>query len=150
MGSSGGGGGGYMVSPVGPPMPGLPVAGADSTIGSPFEYGKFQNFLPDIKSEGPNDVATGLRPDMFTYRSPSGVVAQGGGGGGNMAQNAAQGDVGNQIQELRNQLAQLQSGGGTPGYSTYGSTGPGGQFTPYSSTNQPPLTYANGGNYPGS
>lgn len=76
MSSSGDGGyqGPIMTSP-GPAIPGLPVAGADSTIGSPFDYGKFQNFLPDIKSTGPNDVATGLRPDMFQYRSPSGAMA---------------------------------------------------------------------------
>lgn len=98
MGSSGGGGGGnpaYLYMGADNPMPGLPVAGKDSTIGSPYEYGKFQSFLPEIKAEGQNDMATGLRPEMFQYKSPSGVVAQS--------------DQGNQIQSLRDQLAQLQS-----------------------------------------
>lgn len=147
--SSDSGGGGYVSSPVGPAMPGLPIAGKDSNIGSPYEYGKFQNFLPDIKATGQNDMATGLRPDMFTYRSPSGVVAEGG--------------AGNQIQSLRDELAAaLASGsigggggggrgvGGGAGYQSTGYTDASGQFTPYSSTNQMPLMYANGGNPPGS
>jgi hypothetical protein len=97
MGSSGGGGGGNpnaMFMNVAP-MADLPIAGKDSAVGSPYEYGKFQSFLPDIKAEGPNDMATGLRPEMFQYKSPSGVVAQS--------------DQGNQIQSLRDQLAQLQA-----------------------------------------
>ena len=61
---------GPISSPVGPAIPGLPVAGKDSTIGDPYEYGKFQNFLPDAKASGPNDMATGLRPEMFEYRKP--------------------------------------------------------------------------------
>jgi hypothetical protein len=63
------------------PMQGLPVAGADSTIGSPYEYGQFQSFLPEIKAEGQNPMASGLRPDMFQFKSPTGVTAGGGGGG---------------------------------------------------------------------
>src|SRR3954468_13109125 len=104
MGSSGGGGGGnpaYLYMGSGNPMPGLPVAGKDSTIGSPQEYGSFQSFLPEIKAEGQNDMATGLRPDMFQYKSPSGVVAQS--------------DQGNQIQSLRDQLAKLQAMQGAVG-----------------------------------
>jgi hypothetical protein len=62
-------------------MQGLPVAGKDSTIGSPYEYGQFQSFLPEIKAEGQNPMATGLRPDMFQFKSPTGVTAGGSGGG---------------------------------------------------------------------
>ena len=95
MGSSGGGGGGYSsmmaLMNQGSPMPGLPIAGAGTNI-DPYEYGKFQNFLPEPKAEGPNDMATGLRPDMFTYRSPSGKV------------DPSQGE---QIQGLRDELAKL-------------------------------------------
>ena len=97
MGSSGGGGGGNpaLLSQNAAPMGDLPIAGKNSTIGSPFEYGKFQNFLPDIQAEGENPMATGLRPEMFQYKSPSGVVAQSG--------------VGDQITELRDALAKIQS-----------------------------------------
>jgi len=95
MSSSGGSYQGPIMTTAGPQIPNLPVAGADSTIGSPFEYGKFQNFLPDAKASGPNDMATGLRPEMFQYRSPSGVVAESG--------------LSGQIQGLRDQLAQLQA-----------------------------------------
>lgn len=109
MGSSGGGGGGNpnaMFMNVAP-MKGLPVAGADSNIGSAYEYGKFQNFLPDIKADGPNDMATGLRPEMFEYRSPGGAQSGGGPapGGGNAA---------GQVQQLRDALAAIQAGQVTP------------------------------------
>jgi hypothetical protein len=110
MGSSGGGGGGgYYPGMFGSatPMPGLPVAGAGSTIGDPYEYGKFQNFLPDIKAEGQNDMATGLRPSMFNYTKPNP-------GGGTLAGNSL--SSASEIQGLRDQLAaiqaQLASGGG--------------------------------------
>jgi hypothetical protein len=75
---SGGGGGSSDPSALmrnAAPMEGLPIAGADSTIGSPYEYGEFQSFLPDIKAEGQNPMATGLRPDMFQFKSPTGVTA---------------------------------------------------------------------------
>jgi hypothetical protein len=109
MSSSGGGGGGFFPGMFGPatPIPDLPVAGKNSTIGDPYQYGKFQNFLPDIKAEGLNDNATGLRPDMFKYRGPGGVTE------GDTSNNTMQGgDVSSQIQDLRNQLAQLQQQGG--------------------------------------
>ena len=94
MGSDGGGGGNpQALYQNAAPMEGLPIAGKDSTIGSPYEYGKFQNFLPDIKADGPNDMATGLCPDMFMYKSPSGVVAQS--------------DQSGQIDQLRDALAKL-------------------------------------------
>ena len=97
MGSSGGGGGGgagmMALMNQGKPMPGLPIAGAGANI-DPYDYGKFQSFLPEPKAEGQNDMATGLRPDMFTYRSPSGKVDPG---------------MGDQIQGLRDQLAALQA-----------------------------------------
>jgi len=96
MGSSGGGSSGAGMMALmnqGKPMPGLPIAGAGANI-DPYEYGKFQSFLPEPKAEGQNDMATGLRPDMFTYRSPSGKVDPG---------------MGDQIQGLRDQLAALQA-----------------------------------------
>jgi len=102
MGSGGGGGGGNSAAMMmpGTPMPGLPIAGQGPGVDA-FKYGQFQNFLPDIKAEGMNDMATGLRPDMFKYRSPDGTAV--GGGGGNED---------GQIQGLRDELAKLQSGGG--------------------------------------
>jgi len=109
MTSSGGGGdGGGMMGMMGGgvPMPGLPIAGQGGGV-DPTKYGKFQNFLPDILAEGENPMATGLRPDMFKYRSPGGVTDDGGGGGG-----GGGGDVAAQIQGLRDELAKIQSGGG--------------------------------------
>ena len=111
MGSSGGGGGfNPLAFGAANPMPGLPIAGANSTIGDPYEYGKFQNFLPDIKAEGRNDMATGLRPEMFNYTKPNP-------GGGVLPGNTL--SSANDIQGLRDQLAALQSqvnsGGGSGG-----------------------------------
>ena len=109
MGSSGGDGGGYYPGMFGAatPMPGLPIAGAGGTIGDPYEYGKFQNFLPDIKATGQNDMATGLRPEMFNYTKPNP-------GGGTLAGNSL--SSASEIQGLRDQLAAIQaqmaSGGG--------------------------------------
>jgi len=101
MGSGGGGGGGNPAALYqnAAPMGGLPIAGAESTIGSPYEYGQFQSFLPDVPtaeqhSQGQRaPSATGLNSDMFQYRSPTGVVAESG--------------VGNQISDLRGALAKL-------------------------------------------
>jgi len=115
MGSSGGGGGGFNPLAFGAanPMPGLPIAGKDSTIGDPYEYGKFQNFLPDIKAEGQNDMATGLRPNMFNYTKPNP-------GGGVLPGTSL--SSANDIQGLRDQLAaltaQVNSGGGGAAGST--------------------------------
>jgi hypothetical protein len=113
MGSSGGGddGAGMMaLMGQGTPMPGLPIAGQGPGTNA-FEYGQFQNFLPEIQAEGENPMATGLRPDMFKYRSPGGVVAEGSGGGG-----------GDEIQGLRDELAALKSGmgGNSGGYDSGG------------------------------
>jgi hypothetical protein len=101
MGSSGDSGGGGVMQMLNSNAPagGLPIAGSGANV-DPYNYGKYQNFLPDIKAEGPNDNATGLRPDMFKYRSPNGDVDQGGSGAGGQ---------GNQIQELRDMLAKLAS-----------------------------------------
>jgi hypothetical protein len=116
MSSSGDDGGGYFPGMAGAasPMPGLPVAGANSVVGDPYKYGKFQQFLPDdlIHETGRNDNATGLRPDMFRYRGPGGEV-DGGAGPGAVAAGAGAGagggDLSGQIQGLRDQLAQLQA-----------------------------------------
>jgi len=108
------------------PMPGLPVAGKDSSVGDPFQYGKFQSFLPEPKSSGPNDMATGLRPEMLQYRSPNG-----GGGGGGMGADP-------EVAKLRDELAKLKaapaaSGGPAPGGDAGGYTPkylPNGQLDP--------------------
>jgi hypothetical protein len=105
MGSSGGGGGGNPAHLMmgASPMAGLPVAGANGAVSDPFNYGKYQSFLPNPVAEGQNEMATGLRPDMFNYRSPKDIMA------GNAG--APPGDnTGSQIQELRDQLAKLQAG----------------------------------------
>jgi hypothetical protein len=103
MGSSGGGGSSdpSALYKTAAPMGDLPIAGKDSTIGNPFEYGQFQSFLPEIKAEGQNDMATGLRPDMFKYRSPTGVAAENGAGGDSGSGGA---------DAMRNVLAALTSG----------------------------------------
>jgi hypothetical protein len=98
MGSDGGGGGNpQALYANAAPMQGLPIVGKDSSaVGNPYDYGKFQNFLPDAGSDGKYPVARGLTPDMFTYKSPSGAVAPG---------------VGDQISDLRTQLAKLSASG---------------------------------------
>lgn len=98
MGSDGGGGGNpQALYQNAAPMQGLPIVGKDSSaVGNPYDYGKFQNFLPDAGSDGKYPVARGLSPDMFTYKSPSGTVAPG---------------VGDQISDLRAQLAKLTTNG---------------------------------------
>lgn len=98
MGSGGGGGGNpQALYQNAAPMGGLPIVGKDSSaVGNPYDYGKFQNFLPDAGSDGKYPVARGLSPDMFTYKSPSGTVAPG---------------VGDQISDLRSQLAKLTTNG---------------------------------------
>jgi len=134
MGSSGGGGSSdpSALMRTAAPMGGLPIAGQDSTVGNnPYEYGQFQSFLPEIKAQGQNPMATGLRPEMFQFNSPYGL----GGGGGADA--------------MRNVLAALQAGkpGDAPlagGVSTPGAAahigGPGGvgnMATQHPEYNQP-------------
>ena len=79
MGSGGGGGSGNpaLLMQNANPMQGLPIAGQGGGVGNPLEYGKFQSFLPDIPAEGRAPSATGLRPDMFEYKSPTGVLPPG-------------------------------------------------------------------------
>jgi hypothetical protein len=141
MASSGGGSGSDIASLIAmsqaaQPMQGLPIAGSNSATGDPYDYGKFQNFLPEIETPtlnpsttdhpliqnaGKNPSATGLRPYMFDYKSPRGNVVQGppaapAGGGASSAD----------IQGLRNQLSQLLAGGGgggRPMLTTAGSPG---------------------------
>ena len=98
MGSGGGGGGGnpQALYQNAAPMQGLPIAGSESTIGSPYEYGQFQSFLPELSTDGsPNPMATGLSRDMLQFRSPTGTVAPNTGDG--------------QIATLRNDLAKLRA-----------------------------------------
>lgn len=115
MGSSGGGPGNpAFLSQGGRPIPGLPIAGQGAPNDNPQNYGKFQEFLPTIQPPGgtaggytiPSNAetrsapsATGLKSEMFQYRSPSGAVAP------------------SDVDSLRQQLASLQSqvGGGAGG-----------------------------------
>ena len=97
MGSSGGGSSNpAALYQNAAPMGGLPIVGKDSSpVANPYDYGKFQNFLPDIPSDGSAaPLAHGLTSDMFTYKSPGGQ---------------AQAGVGDQINDLRTTLAKLQA-----------------------------------------
>jgi len=85
------------------PTPGLPVAGQGGGTGSdPFSYGKYQSFLPDITGEGPNPMATGLKPEMFDYKSPGGAPPPVLGGG----------EAPGAPNPLRDMLAKMKVGGG--------------------------------------
>lgn len=94
MGSSGGGGGNpSLMMQAASPMAGIPIAGQGGGVGNPFEYGYFQNFLPDAPAAGqPMQSATGLTSDMMQYRAPQ---------SGQMAPSNA--DL------MRNELAALQA-----------------------------------------
>jgi hypothetical protein len=81
-------------------MPGLPIAGQGAGV-DPTTYGKFQSFLPEPLAEGPNPMATGLRPDMLKFRSPGGGADASSGGG-----------TSGEIEALRGELAKLTAGGG--------------------------------------
>jgi hypothetical protein len=83
------------------PAPGLPVAGQGGGTGSPYDYGQYQNFLPDAQASGQNPMATGLRPDMFKFRGP--------GGGPNPQLQGQQGNT------LREALSTLLAGRGGAG-----------------------------------
>jgi hypothetical protein len=123
MGSSGGGPGNpAFLSQGGVPMPGLPIAGQGAPNDNPRNFGQFQEFLPTIQSPGgtaggytiPSNaearsapLATGLKSEMFQYRSPQGTIAPSGGGGGSGG-GASSSDVDN----LRQQLAALQAQAG--------------------------------------
>jgi hypothetical protein len=73
-GGDSGGGNPALLMQNATPMPNLPVAGKDSPVIDPHEYGTFQNFLPEPLAEGVNPMATGLRPEMLNYKPPSGVT----------------------------------------------------------------------------
>jgi hypothetical protein len=110
MGSSGGGGGNpALLMQGGIPAQGLPVAGSGGSTVDPTNYGKFQNFLPDADAAGNFPLATGLKSDMFKFRSPNGTSDSG--------TNAGSGGTGSgmDVNTLRNLLAQLQGGGGGGG-----------------------------------
>jgi hypothetical protein len=109
MGSSGGSANPMYLSQGGVPMPGLPIAGQGAPNDIPQNFGKFQEFLPEISpagrpgyqimpaGQGPNPSATGLTSDMFRYRSPQGNVTP------------------SEVDSLRQQLAALQQQGGGGG-----------------------------------
>jgi len=126
MGSSGGGSANPMyLSQGGVPMPGLPIAGQGAPNDNPRNFGQFQEFLPTIQPPGgtaggytiPSNAetrsapsATGLKSEMFQYRSPQGAIAPGGGGGGGAA--AAAGASAGDVNSLRQQVAALQAQAG--------------------------------------
>jgi hypothetical protein len=130
MSSSGGGDGGLsslLAMQAAQPIAGLPVAGSSGANIDPYSYGQFQNFLPDAKAEGSNDVATGLRPDMFKYTKPNpggGTVGNTLGGGDAAAAPAAAGGGA----DPRSQLAATMAGGGAAPAGTMGLGGGGGPF----------------------
>ena len=109
MGSSGGSANPMFLSQGGTPMPGLPIAGQGAPNDNPRNFGSFQNFLPDIPpaGQGPAPLARGLTAEMLQYKSPQGVLAPSGGGGA--VGGGGGGGGGGQIDQLRQQLASLQS-----------------------------------------
>ena len=133
MGSSDGGGGGNpgLLSQFAGKLGNLPVAGEEGTARDPYDYGKYQSFLPNISAEGPNPMATGLRPSMFEYRSPKEILAGNGteGGGEGGGGTTLGGDTGKQTEDLRGELAKLTAarpaagagpiGGRIPGLQEY-------------------------------
>ena len=107
MGSGGGGGGNpALLTQNAAPMQGLPIAGKDSTIGNPADYGQFQSFLPDIPKDGQAPMATGLTPDMLKFKAPNGTAVDSGAMG--------------QIKELRDALAALKLGAGDQDKNQFG------------------------------
>jgi hypothetical protein len=142
MGSSGGGPGDpRFLSQGGTPIPGLPIAGQGAANDTPQNFGKFQEFLPTVQAPGgtaggytiPSNAetraapsATGLKSEMFQYRSPQGAImpigGAGGGGGG-----ASSSDV----SAMRQQLAALQAQAGN------GQFGAAGQQQGFGMFNQP-------------
>jgi hypothetical protein len=139
MGSSGGGSGNPMyLSQGGTPIPGLPIAGQGVPNDNPRNLGQFQEFLPTIQPPGgtaggytvPSNaetraapLATGLKSEMFQYRSPNGAIAP------------------SEIDSLRQQLAALQAkagsggggGGAGAGNGQFGAARPIGYSTAYQS-----------------
>jgi len=126
MGSSGSGSGNPMfLSQGGTPIPGLPIAGQGAPNDNPRNFGQFQEFLPTIQPPGgtaggytiPSNaevraapLATGLKSEMFQYRSPQGAIApSGGGGGGGGGGAAAASGGGADSAAMRQQLAVLTS-----------------------------------------
>jgi hypothetical protein len=112
-----------FLSQGGVPMPGIPIAGQGASNDNPQNYGKFQNFLPDIPpaGQGPAPSARGLTSEMFQYKSPQGQVAP------------------SDIDSLRQQLAALQSqvssGGGN---GQFGAARPGGSWSPAAASSGSP------------
>ena len=105
----------------------LPVQGASV---NPYEYGKFQNFLPEIQGRGPEPDGDGAaaRTCSSTAR-PSGVEAEGAGG-------AAGGDAApGRSEALRDELAKLTAGGGGGGGQSIPGLQPVRQLSPGYATN---------------
>jgi len=125
MGSSGGGEGNPMfLSQGGTPIPGLPIAGQGAPNDNPRNLGQFQEFLPTIQPPGgtaggytsPSNaetraapLATGLKSEMFQYRSPQGAIAPSGGGGAGGSGGGGGGGGAADSAAMRQQLAALTS-----------------------------------------
>lgn len=131
MGSSGGSANPAYLSQGNAPIPNLPIAGQGAPNDNPRNFGAFQNFLPDIPpaGQGPAPLAHGLTAEMLQYRSPQGAAVPTGGGGavgaGAGAASAAAGGGGGggdggQIDQLRQQLASLQTQVNSGGNGQYG------------------------------
>lgn len=78
----GSGGDAPYVPPNATPISGVPIAGQGGTAGggsnvNPYDYGRYQSFLPDIPAEGAAPSAGGLTSDMFRYEAPSESLAPG-------------------------------------------------------------------------
>ena len=110
MGSSGGGSANPMyLSQGNSPIPNLPIAGQGAPNDNPRNFGSFQSFLPDIPpaGQGPAPLAHGLTAEMLQFKSPQGVTAPSGGGGA--VGGGGGGSDSSQINQLRQQLASLQT-----------------------------------------
>lgn len=155
MGSSSSGGNPMYLSQGGKPIPGLPIAGQGAPNDNPRTFGQFQEFLPTIQAPGgtaggytiPSDAesraapnATGLKSEMFQFRSPfssAGAVSAaapvsnsgantGGtsGSGGNGTTTTGGTASPSDIDDLRKQLAALQAQVGSRGAAAMASGSP--------------------------
>jgi hypothetical protein len=83
------------------PIPNLPIAGQGAPNDDPRNFGTYQSFLPDIPTTASGrhaEPATGLKSEMFAYKSPSATNpaignsgASSGGGGGVTSSGATSG-----------------------------------------------------------
>ena len=154
MGSSSGSANPMYLSQGVAPIPGLPIAGQGAPNDNPKTFGQYQEFLPTIQAPGgtagegsytiPSNaetrrapVATGLKSEMFQYRSPFSSAASatpvtnsgantGGtsGSGGNGTTTTGGTASPSDIDDLRKQLAALQAQVSSRGNSVLASGSP--------------------------